>query len=196
MKKIPDEVDNPFDNILIKLSDILCPLFKKTNHTPNMITTYSLIFGLLAVFCLYKGYIFMFAITYIISYFFDCLDGHFARKYKMTTIIGDLYDHIKDIIIYIMILYVIYIKYKKCIRCIDIIFILLLFFMCSMHLGCQQKWNSYKSNDKELLDKIKFLCIKKNDIYFVRFFGLGTFILISILLIFIIDIRCKKLHLI
>lgn len=111
----------------------------------------------------------------------------------MTTIIGDLYDHIKDITIYIMILYVIYIKYKKCIRCIDIIFILILFFMCFIHLGCQQKWNSYKSNDKELLDKIKCLCIKKM-IYITKFFGLGTFIIISILLIFLIDIRCKKLN--
>ena len=27
MKKIPDEIDNPIDNILIQISDWLCPLF-------------------------------------------------------------------------------------------------------------------------------------------------------------------------
>ena len=34
-----------------------------------------------------------------LSYFFDCMDGNFARTYKMQTKFGDYYDHIKDVII-------------------------------------------------------------------------------------------------
>ena len=191
MKKIPNEIDNPIDNILINIADSICPLFKKINHTPNMLTTYSLIFGLIAAFCLYKGYIYMFAITYMISYFFDNMDGHYARKYNMTSKGGDLYDHIKDVAIYILLLFVLFIKYRKVIKPIDIYFIILLFFLCSIHLGCQQKINSYNS-EEELLDKFMNLCVDKNDVYITRFFGTGTFILFSIILIIIIDIRCKK----
>lgn len=43
MRKIPDNMDSPIDNGMIALADALCPFFKSTGHTPNMITTYSLI---------------------------------------------------------------------------------------------------------------------------------------------------------
>ena len=29
MKKIPDEMDNPIDNVLINLADALCPILKE-----------------------------------------------------------------------------------------------------------------------------------------------------------------------
>ena len=34
--------------------------------------------------------------TYLISYSFDCIDGHIARKYKMFSKYGDIYDHVSD----------------------------------------------------------------------------------------------------
>ena len=33
------------------------------------------------------------AILYYIGYFFDCMDGNYARTYKMTSNFGDKYDH-------------------------------------------------------------------------------------------------------
>lgn len=33
-------------------------------------------------------------ILYYIGYFFDCMDGNYARTYKMTSDFGDKYDHI------------------------------------------------------------------------------------------------------
>ena len=32
-----------------------------------------------------------------VGYFFDCMDGHFARKYNMVTEFGDMYDYITDL---------------------------------------------------------------------------------------------------
>lgn len=190
MKKIPNEMDNPIDNVLISLADYLCPFFKKTGHTPNMITTYSLLFGLLSMWSLYKGYIWSFAISYMISYFFDCMDGHFARKYKMVSKGGDLYDHIKDISIYILIIYIVYIKYKKVIKLTDVVILAIFLFINCVHLGCQQKQQE-EDSDKEILDNFQKLCPDKNMIYFTRFFGLGSFVLISIGLVMIINERCN-----
>jgi phosphatidylglycerophosphate synthase len=192
MKKIPDEMDNPIDNVLIKLADDLCPLFKRTGHTPNMITTYSLIFGLVSMWCLYKGHMWGFGISYMVSYFFDCMDGHFARKYKMTSKGGDLYDHIKDISIYILIVYIVYKKYRKVIKATDIAILLFFLFINCIHLGCQQKQQD-DGADNETLDNFQKLCPNKDMIYATRYFGLGTFVVISILLVVMINGRCNTL---
>jgi hypothetical protein len=72
----------------------VCPFFKKIGFTPNGITTLSLIFGIASAYYLYKGKIYMFALLYTISYFFDVMDGHFARKYKMVSKGGDYYDNV------------------------------------------------------------------------------------------------------
>lgn len=190
MKKIPDDMDNPIDNILIQFADFLCPFFKRTGHTPNTITTYSLITGVLSVYFLYVGYPIAFAIFYAMSYFFDCMDGHYARKYKMTSKCGDLYDHIKDISVYIILIYVVYLKYKKVIVIGDIILVLLAIFACCIHIGCQQRYLD-KEEDDETLDSLKCLCKNKGIIYYTRWVGMGTFMLISIGIVLVIHYRYK-----
>jgi len=186
MKKIPDELDNPIDNILIKFSDYLCPLFKRSGHTPNTITTYSLITGVLSCYFLYIGYPIAFAIFYAISYFFDCMDGYFARKYSMTSKGGDLYDHIKDISVYLILLYIVYIKYRKVMVAGDVFLLVLAFIANCVHLGCQQR---YMDKDDETLDNLKCLCKEKDFIYYTRWVGMGTFMLVTIGLILIIHYR-------
>ena len=52
-RKIPAEYDNPIDNIILDNVEKLNPIFKEFNFTPNMITTLSLIVGLIALY-LYK----------------------------------------------------------------------------------------------------------------------------------------------
>ena len=48
------KVENPLDNILIDIAENLNPYFKKMNFTPDMITTLSLIFGILMNFYFVK----------------------------------------------------------------------------------------------------------------------------------------------
>jgi len=191
MKKIPDHLDNPIDNGLIRLADWLCPLFKRTGHTPNTITTYSLITGVLSVYCLYTGYPIAFACLYALSYFFDCMDGHYARMYKMTSRGGDLYDHIKDVSVYILLFYIVYIKYRKVIRTSEIVIILLSLVACGIHIGCQQR-HLEKEEDDETLDLTKCLCPNKKMIRYTRWVGMGTFMLVTISVILMIHYRCEK----
>ena len=188
-KKIPDYLDDPIDNMLYKLCEWLSPYFKATNHTPNMITTYSLLFSLIACYALYKGFIALFIIFFVISYFFDCFDVYFARKYKMTSKWGDIYDHTKDSIFVILIICIIFYKYKPSIYHIIISFTL--FVMLSIHLGCQQNYYKNEGHD-ESLDFYKKFCKNKQDIRYTRFFGPGMFSFYMILLICWIHLYCKK----
>jgi len=64
---------------LQKYIDIINPHFKDAGMTPNMITSISLAFGLLACYLYYKSYYIFAALAYIVSYFFDTMDGYFAR---------------------------------------------------------------------------------------------------------------------
>jgi phosphatidylglycerophosphate synthase len=139
--KISSSRENPIDILNIRLADFLCPLFKKINLTANNITFLSMIFGLISIFYLYKHNWKMFAIMYYISYFFDCMDGHYARKYKMVSKFGDYFDHIKDVLVFLGIFIVLVRKYIVSLK-IWIIFVIVLFIftilmMC--HIGCQEK---------------------------------------------------------
>ena len=198
MSKILPQYENPIDNFNIYLSNELCPLFKKMNFTPNGITTLSLLFGLISIVLLWKGYILAFAITYYISYFFDCMDGHYARKYKMVSKGGDIYDHVKDVSVNILLIFVVIYKYiirKK----IDSLKLLLLFLfivsitiLMTAHLGCQELLYP-KKDESGTLNFSKQLCFgdPEKTIRFTRFFGCGSWIVLVILSIVWLDNSAK-----
>lgn len=65
------------------------------------------------------------------------MDGHFARKYNITTRFGDLYDHISDICKTILILGTLYYIDSSKFVTVFIIFILV-GSISLIHLGCQE----------------------------------------------------------
>ena len=112
MSKLPRELENPIDRFFLNISDKLLPIFRRNGFTPNGLTTLSMITGVLAVNNIYNGN-YICAISMIwVSYLFDCMDGMFARKYNMVSKFGDYYDHIKDIVVAIMLLIVLMSKYS------------------------------------------------------------------------------------
>ena len=111
VRKLKEEYENPIDNLIYIIVEKLDPIFYRLNFTPNIITTLSLITGLLSGYYFYKDNILCIPL-YILSYILDCSDGYFARKYNMVTTFGDYYDHISDVIKSIVIFYIIYIKAK------------------------------------------------------------------------------------
>jgi len=188
MRKLPDEYENPFDVLLYKLSDYLCPFAKSLGLTPNWITTLSNIFCIITVILLLKSYYIFAILTFLISYFFDCMDGHMARKYKMFSKYGDMYDHVSDIIKSILIFCtLIYIDYKKFIIVLPIIIIALI--GCNIQTGCQELY--YDKNESPTLDICKNLCPVKNKnnielllntLHYTRFLGPGTLIITTCLI--------------
>jgi phosphatidylglycerophosphate synthase len=190
MRKLDACYENPVDDVLLKIAEPLCAILKKLNFTPNGITTLSLIFGLLSVYALYIGKVYMFGVLYLLSYFFDCVDGHYARKYDMITEFGDFYDHVKDFLVFSSIIAVFIMRNKekawnKMVAVLIILFILYVLMMA--HLGCQEK--IYDSTESVSLHACRYACPgdAKTTIQFTKYFGCGTFTLVAILLIIYVE---------
>jgi phosphatidylglycerophosphate synthase len=171
--------ENPIDILLAKLANGMKKNFHTIHFTPNHITTLSLIFGLMSVFLLYKDKYILSVVFFIISYFFDVLDGIYARTYNMVTKFGDYYDHLTDLLTTLLYVSMIIYKCKNRIKLIPFLIILLFFVMgLSIHIGCQE--NVYNSSESETLAIFKKFCNNKPEqkIKYTRFFGCGTIILV------------------
>ena len=179
MRKIDRNNENPIDDVLIEICEYISEYVHAIGLTPNMITTLSLIFGVTTSILLYKRMYLVASTCWIISYFFDCLDGHIARKYNQTSKFGDYYDHISDTIKTSAVLFALYsidpVKFYKMI----IIIAIFGFFMC-VHLGCQEK--EYAKDESDTLSFTQQLC--PNTAYalqITKYFGCGTFNFVIVL---------------
>jgi phosphatidylglycerophosphate synthase len=197
MRKLDRNDENFLENLILDLSEPLYPYFKQLNFTPNTITSLSFIFGLLAVYFLIHNKINYFAVSFLVSYIFDCMDGAYARKYKMTTQFGDLYDHATDLIVGFALIYISFKKYYNQLTPNIIIAFLTFTFLMQMHMGCQQA-NYQTSKDKgnkkkdegETLDILQRLCLNPEHISWTKYFSPVSYVLFCILLVYYLQ-YCK-----
>lgn len=103
MQKLPVDLDCPIDNVFHRLVPYVCEIGRAFSLSANDMTTVSLIFGVIAVIGLVKQNALLFVFGYMMSYFFDCVDGAYARRYNMVTQFGDWYDHVKDVVVNVVI---------------------------------------------------------------------------------------------
>lgn len=133
------ENEGPIDTFLYSICENVSEFFYKTGHTPNTITTYSFIFGLISVYLYYHNNLVYFAICFMASYFLDCLDGYIARKYNMKSDFGEYYDSFSDVTVIILLLYVVYIKHYSKVNEKIILFFIILVVILNLELSCQEK---------------------------------------------------------
>lgn len=138
MRKVPRENEGPVDNLLLDGCERAAPYFKRAGFVPNDITSLSLISGFMSTIALKNNNILAFGSLYMLSYYFDCQDGYNARQYNMVTEFGDLYDHVKDIVLNLYILSTIYFMYKPNAVAFSAL-VAIVFALMYMHLGCSQK---------------------------------------------------------
>ena len=182
MRKTARELENPIDNILIDIAESNNSYYKSLHFTPNVLTTFSLMFGILAAYLFYKDYQVPAAIVFIISYYFDCADGSFARKYNMETKLGEIYDHVSDISKVLLIVVVMYIKNKEKFMQVLPIFLILIAFSL-VNIGCQQKLQ--KHAEGPIIDSSKYLCVGDPEtvIPISRYAGTGTLVILLAIMI-------------
>jgi len=186
MRKIPIEYENPIDNIILYIIQIIAPFFYFLGFTPNILTTISLLIAIASIYYFMNDRYYLSAGLIFLAYFFDCFDGFFARSYNMTSVFGDFYDHISDAYKFIFLLIAMYLKnydkFKKVV-CVFIFFGLLGF----IHMGQQEKY--YNKNSS--LDLLKMFSINNdhNIMEYTRYLGCGTMILIKVLGILYYDIK-------
>jgi phosphatidylglycerophosphate synthase len=197
--KLPPEYDDPVDIFYKKYIDILNPYFKNIGFTPNGITTISLLFGLFACYLYYKKSYILSGVFFIISYFFDTMDGYYARIYNMQSKFGSYYDVVSDWIVILILLYLFItnkhiIKSKINIKLIIIFFIIILVLVDSYHMSCQEDYTKvtnkeYVSDGLSFLDTIK--CKNHNNMIYTRYFGPGVLNLVIGILLISHFIFCK-----
>lgn len=177
-RKLPTNQEGPIDNLIYIIVEYIDPYFYKLKFTPNMITTLSLICGIISIYYLFYNFKKLAIFFYFLSYLFDCSDGYYARKYNMVTQFGDYYDHVKDIIIFILLIFVLlsnnkfFFNYLFC----NLLIILLFSIFMTGYFGCAEK--IYDSEESESLSWTKFLCPNSNYIYFYRYFSSGSMLLL------------------
>jgi phosphatidylglycerophosphate synthase len=196
--KLPTYYDDPVDLFYKRYIDILNPHFKKAGMTPNMITSISFFFGLLTCYLYYKSNYILAGLSYIISYFFDTMDGYFARLYGMGSVFGSYYDSVSDNIVVLIIVYMFYNKsgyIKPWIK--PTIFFILLFFAlgCIYQMSCQEKYTK-KTQEEHVSDGLAFLnnvkCKDFENMKYTRYFGPGVCTLTVAILIMGHAFYCKK----
>lgn len=163
VNKISEEYDNPLDVIICKHIDKKLGFYYNLGLTPNDLTTISLISGLISVYFAYNEEYILASILWAIAYYYDCADGKLARKYKLTSKFGDLYDHSSDIIKHGLMFYVLYKKISE--KSFTTKFILiggicLISLLTVSQLGCQEKISENK--DSPTLSLAKSFIFMKN----------------------------------
>lgn len=196
MRKIPTNIENPIDNMIIDMAEPMSLIFHSMNFTPNGITTLSLIFGVFAIVGLYKGHSIFAVIMMALSYLMDCCDGYYARKYNMVTKEGDCYDHIKDVTVFSLFIYVLYKRNKQKLSRKEwiIVWSILLFFavMSGLYFACQERYYGKEDQIPTLGCLSQLISTKEKAekwLEILRFFGLGTFM--TVMLIFTIWLEYK-----
>jgi phosphatidylserine synthase len=194
VNKIPQELDNPLDNFINNIVDTQLDLYKKLGLTPNGITTISLILGLSTSYFAYNDRYLIAIITWLLAYYFDCADGKMARKFKMTSKFGDLYDNASDILKHIILFYILYNKLNKetkSTKNIIITIIVIIGLLTAAQIGCQEKLTREITNKKiesPTLQITEYLVFTKceKQMKFTRYFGPATIILnVSLVMLFL-----------
>jgi CDP-diacylglycerol---serine O-phosphatidyltransferase len=189
-KKILDEYDNPIDQGLSKVGDLFIPLFNKINYTANGLTTLSLIFAVPALYYLYNHNLALFTIYAAISYFFDIMDGRYARRYNMVSEVGDHYDHFKDILIGLIAVFILYDRYEITQHLSVLITMAVFFVLLILFFGCQENLAA-KENKSSTLSLFNTGIVSNNKcpsyMKYLKYFGPGTFVLVGILSVWYLD---------
>lgn len=195
MSKVPIEYQNFIDrNFLIYGEKYLFPFFRQLNLTANDITYLSIILSFYGAYAIYNNNYKIGAICFLIQYFFDCLDGHYARTYNMVSQEGDKLDHYKDLLIGGYVYYTLfrYWQHSK----IYLLILLFLVYVLKVQLGCLDKYQQTEFNvdtNGLVFEKLTEFCKANNKNGILRklkdisLIGNGTLILYTSILLYIME---------
>lgn len=118
------------DKHISKLILKTVPFWNSLNVTPNYLTTLSLISSIFSLYFLYNRKLIGAIIFLLFRWYFDYLDGIYARTYNLVSKFGDYYDHITDLIYSFGIIFIIvFSKYKKVYIKYYLLIILVIFYI-------------------------------------------------------------------
>ena len=166
------DYESPIDTyFFLPFATLFVDIAYKLNLTPNQITFLSAFSTSISGYFIINKNKKYAVIFYLLGYFFDCLDGILARKYKMGTDMGAVYDMSSDIFTnFIIISCLIYTKFDK-LNCYHY-FILFLFSLGIMFChGITEAIHSYKNDGNDnFYQKVLEKYNKKSDNLLVKIY--------------------------
>ena len=166
---------HPFESYVYRTLNDYLHYLKPYNVTPNQLTTCNIIASILSAYCLYNNQKYLAIIFFIVSYILDCSDGLYARKYKMVSKFGDYYDHISDLVQYLLYAYILFGKYNLWNYKIIILLLLVYIILHISYLGCMEKIYASKSNNSLSFSKqFCFFYNSKEGVNKLKYFGSPT----------------------
>ena len=186
MSKLPVELECPGDILFNKIVYIISPVFHLAGFTPNGITTISLICGIFAAYMVYNKNFIGGAVAYVMAYFFDCLDGYYARTYNQVTKFGDYYDHYGDLFKFALMIYAMY-SVDSTILLYSAPFLLIGGLLMSAFMGCQEVYYNKKDESAFLGGLIFSSQMTEADsmryLKWLRYFGPGNYIFVIVIIL-------------
>lgn len=185
MSKLENKYNNPVDVCLEKIYSPIMPSLHKAGVTPNMLTTASMLCGIYSARLIWEKRPKEAALFFVLNYFFDCMDGHMARRFNMESHFGDWYDHITDWLTFGLIGYALIKNNNYCsssvIPCVLIFSFLM--FNTMKWFGCQEK--VYNNEIGASISFFKKMCKDpKTDLISTKYFGVGTITLFVFFIIY------------
>jgi phosphatidylglycerophosphate synthase len=181
-RKLPQALENPVDSAFIAIIERIHPAFKALHFTPNAITCLSGILQFAAAYNIYTDAFITAGALYAIGYFFDVMDGWYARYYGMTSPLGDWLDHTKDVCAMIAV-YGVVVLHPRIPRWLKVAFVTVtagLYGLMMVFLSCQEKvyvgGDSARRDVGQSLTALEGLCDQDTleRISVFRWFGPGT----------------------
>lgn len=163
-KKLPVEIECPLDTLMIDISLPYFGLWKNYHVTANGLTLMGGAFQLLACLFLYRSrviaisrnsrddlttfeeigpnklYALLAGLLWVFGYYFDAVDGSYARFHGSVSLYGDILDHAKDWICTSLLILVIKKSYPW--RLFDTFFCFSTIFMVCLFMGAQEQFMS------------------------------------------------------
>jgi phosphatidylglycerophosphate synthase len=97
--KLSNEDEGVLDVLLRPSATATADWANSKGLIPNQITIFRTILGGISLYFLWKGDLGLWITFYLVNYFLDCADGIQARKYNKVTKLGDVLDHVSDVMI-------------------------------------------------------------------------------------------------
>jgi phosphatidylglycerophosphate synthase len=141
---------------------------------------------------MYKRRFRLAAVMWLFAYYFDCLDGYVARKYKMASKWGSMYDHVSDILFLILVIISIWRINPKLFVWFLVIFIPS-WLLCGYFYSLQESYydnDTHTGLDMVILHSLFPKTSKKNaerKLRYMRYFGPATGIMIIAIFIAMLD---------
>lgn len=190
VNKLVKKHECPIDNYIFDFINNHLHVYHQLGFTPNMVTTMSIIFGVLSAQQILNGNYFVSALLMLFAYYFDCVDGKLARKYNMISKFGDYYDHFGDLFKVVAIVYALFKTSGAKLtgrQKMFIYIIIILTLLQIIHFGYQERVydNDQESPFLSIFKKLTHFDLSPKDtIQYTRYFGCGTWMVCFALIIY------------